>query len=70
MPNEDDTFRKLRQIPFEQLQLMHVQSILNKLRIRSGKEPSDNAIIYEDHGWTRQEFIDEWQRRNPKIKPD
>lgn len=67
---EDDTFRKLRQIPFEQLQNLHVYNILNKLRIRAGSSPSDDALIYEDYGWTRQEFIDEWQRRNPKFKSD
>lgn len=68
--NEDDTFKKLKQIPFEQLQNLHVQNILNKLRARVGNAPSDNELIYEQHGWTRQEFIDEWQRRNPKHKPD
>lgn len=66
MSTEDDTFRKLRQIPYEQLQNLHIQDILNKLRKRAGNAPSDNALIYEDHGWTRQEFLDEWQRRNPK----
>ena len=70
MGSEDDTFKKLRQISFEQLQNLHIQSVLNTLRRRAGSPPSDSALNYEQHGWTREEFINEWQRRNPKIKPD
>jgi hypothetical protein len=67
---EDDTFKKLRQLPFEQMENLHVQNVLNMLRRRAGNAPSDNTLIYEDHGWTRQEFLNEWQRRHPKHKPD
>lgn len=63
--NQDDTFRKLKQIPFEQLQDLHARCILNTLR--HCLAPVNDALVYEDHGWTRKEFLNEWAQRLPKL---
>lgn len=70
MSTEDDTFRKLRQVPYEQVNALHMTSIIDKLRARAGNPPVPPAKIdYEKLGWTQEEYINEWKRRNPKYQP-
>ena len=70
---EDETFRRLKQLPFEEVERRHydintIGGLLNLLKQRVGTPPSKlEDINYESMGWTQQEFINEWIGRYPKY---
>ena len=59
---EDDTFRKLKQVPFESLRLKIVD-----LAYMGPKSPSEWRIcvseILSDSGWTEEEYNKEFLKR-------
>ncbi len=54
--SEDDTFRILRRTPFEML----VYPLCTEVTLE------DRKSMLEKHGWTIEEAIKEYHRRNPQ----
>ena len=61
--NEDETFRKLRRVTFEQLESIRRKILTYRLRLGSLCKDMDNSINYEKYGWSRQEYINEWKKK-------
>lgn len=60
---EDDTFLKLKRVPFEEVMTLYCDHSARSLLswLNTGSDIPD--FIYEDYGWTGVEFIDEKLRR-------
>ena len=58
---EDDTFRRLRQRPYEEV----TEAVWsNNMRDYKAIETKDLLRYY---GWTEAEYKNEWERRNPRY---
>ena len=56
MHTEDDTFRALRRIPFKDMRRLAFRV---KLSYMLGLEDVDLDKLFEDNGWTREEYEEE-----------
>lgn len=66
--NEDDTFKKLKQIPFEEMQMILIRAT-GSTRVTGydgvQKVPS---VSFEANGWTVKDYITEWEKRNTTAR--
>lgn len=59
MYTEDDTFRRLKRIPFEKMRIISGKA---KLSIALGHPCIDLDKIYAENGWTRDEYNTEMEK--------
>jgi len=58
---EDDTFRKLKRIPYKEIEILR-----SDLYWKSGLNPNGKILkfLLESNGWTEKEYEDEFNRLN------
>lgn len=61
---EDDTFRTLKQVPYERM-----EQLVFEHKLKDGLPPHHvPEILFTQNGWTYQDYRSEWLFRNTKAR--
>lgn len=68
MKTEEDTFRRLQRISYEEMREISKNIILEFLQGHSVGMFEGELIPYEKYGWTKEEYMAEYARRHKNSR--